>query len=321
MVDLNITLPENFLEEEERCGYVIPKQMKECWAVQMDCLAEFDRVCKEHYLRYFAHAGTLLGAVRHQGFIPWDDDIDVIMLREEYEKLANLGQEAFREGYFLQSSYNDKIVRGFMRVRKDGTTCLGDSCYGHKYHRGIWLDIFVLDALPESPRRLKFWKNRVNLDFHLIAFPVMRSWHKIMAEPPLKRIPFALMKPVLDLLLWLKGGKNNAFAKYEALCRKYENTDTPYIGDIAFLASKKKIFRDKKENYRDVVMLPFENMMLPCPVGYDDILRIQYGNYMEFVKGTAYHNDLFIDANNSYEKYDELSYKEYMNLFNQPKEN
>ena len=100
MVDLQLTPPEGFLGEEVRCGYTVTKQMKEVWAIELDLLKQFDIICEKHGLHYCVAAGTLLGAIRHGGFIPWDDDIDVYMLRNDYNKLMMLANE-FKSPYFL----------------------------------------------------------------------------------------------------------------------------------------------------------------------------------------------------------------------------
>ena len=76
----------SFFEEEIRCGYTVSAAMKRVWSIQLELLAVFQRVCREQGLRYFAAGGTLLGAVRHGGYIPWDDDIDLVMLRADYER-------------------------------------------------------------------------------------------------------------------------------------------------------------------------------------------------------------------------------------------
>ena len=104
MVELKLALPDHFLEEEVRDGYTVSKEMKEVWAVELDLLAEFMRVCDRHGIVYYADAGTILGAVRHKGFIPWDDDIDVMMMRDQYDKLQKIGPEEFRHPYFSRPS-------------------------------------------------------------------------------------------------------------------------------------------------------------------------------------------------------------------------
>src|SRR3712207_3357568 len=98
------TMPDSFLEEEIRCGYRVSAQMKRVWAVELDLLAKFVDVCERHELRYFLDSGTLIGAIRHQGFIPWDDDIDVSMPRKDYDKLWEIAQTEFSYPYFFQTT-------------------------------------------------------------------------------------------------------------------------------------------------------------------------------------------------------------------------
>ncbi|MEE3413068.1 MAG: LicD family protein, partial [Bacteroidales bacterium] len=93
MVDLKVTLPKDFLQEEKRDGFVVSPAMKEVWAVELDLLAEFQRVADKHKINYIASGGTMLGAVRHKGFIPWDDDVDIMMLRKDYNKLLSVAGE------------------------------------------------------------------------------------------------------------------------------------------------------------------------------------------------------------------------------------
>ena len=88
MVELEIKLPEGFLEEEVIDGVKVDRKTKEIWAVEMDLYFQLRRVCEKYGLKYFADGGTLLGAVRHKGFIPWDDDMDFAMKRDDYEKLC-----------------------------------------------------------------------------------------------------------------------------------------------------------------------------------------------------------------------------------------
>lgn len=92
---MKLDFPKDFLQEELRCDYLVTEEMKRVWAASMDLYAVLDEVCRAHGLRYFFGCGNLLGAARHQGFIPWDDDIDIIMPREDYEKLCAIAGEAF----------------------------------------------------------------------------------------------------------------------------------------------------------------------------------------------------------------------------------
>lgn len=93
----------DFFTEEYKCGFKVDVLRKKVWAIEIDLLLEFDRVCKMHGLRYFLAFGSLLGAIRHQGFIPWDDDMDVVMPRDDYQKLWMYADD-FKEPYFFSDT-------------------------------------------------------------------------------------------------------------------------------------------------------------------------------------------------------------------------
>ena len=99
-----MVLDASFFKEEERCGYLVTEKRKKVWAVGLELWERFDEVCKKHGITYYAYYGTLLGAVRHQGFIPWDDDIDVIMFRDEYKRFQEIAPSEFTEPYFFQNA-------------------------------------------------------------------------------------------------------------------------------------------------------------------------------------------------------------------------
>ena len=159
MVDLNIELPKGFLEEEVRCGYTVTRKMKEVWAVELDLLKEFKRVCNKYDLKYCADGGTLLGAIRHQGFIPWDDDLDIAMLRKDFEKLNEVAPAEFKKPYFWQTEETDKgSARGHAQLRNSDTTGIIKNEYEHQrnnnFNQGIFIDIFPFDTVIDSEEKL-----------------------------------------------------------------------------------------------------------------------------------------------------------------------
>ena len=85
-----LAINEDFFREEIRCGFTVSEMMKRVWAVEMEVLQQIHRICKDYGLTYYAHWGTLLGAIRHKGFIPWDDDIDIAMKRKDYQVLMRV---------------------------------------------------------------------------------------------------------------------------------------------------------------------------------------------------------------------------------------
>lgn len=153
MVDLKLDIPQSFYEEEERCGYVVKKEMKEVWAVELDLLAEFMRVCKKNNLIFYADGGTILGAVRHKGMIPWDDDIDLMMTRDDYDRLCKIAQKEFRFPYFFQTEETDPgSRRGHAQLRNSMTTGIlfCEKKQKLKFNQGIFIDIFPVEDLPDN---------------------------------------------------------------------------------------------------------------------------------------------------------------------------
>lgn len=125
---------------------------QQIWATEQEILDVIHQVCTEHGLRYSLAYGTLLGAVRHKGFIPWDDDIDLMMPREDYEKLLVIWNQSAPKGYILQNTRTDSdFTQNFTKIRKDHTTFLQDEAERTKhYHKGIFVDILPGDRVPSG---------------------------------------------------------------------------------------------------------------------------------------------------------------------------
>ena len=154
MIDINLTLPDGYLEAEERDGYLVSKETKEIWAVELDLLNEFIRVCDKYQIKYYADGGTILGAVRHGGFIPWDDDIDLVMKRGEFNRLNKIASSEFKYPYFWQTEETDPgSFRGHAQLRNSLTTGIlkAEADYKYKFNQGIFIDVFPMDYIPDNP--------------------------------------------------------------------------------------------------------------------------------------------------------------------------
>lgn len=304
MLPIKIELPEGFLEEEIRCGHTVTTENKKLWAVELDLLAEFDRVCKKHGLTYFADGGTLLGAVRHQGFIPWDDDVDVIMYREEYEKLARIAGQEFQYPYFFQSPHTDPgLVTGGSKLRNSKTTLISD--FDHKrpfQNKGIFIDIFILDNLPDSEFQLKIYKRRLQCYWRVLRYA---SYYDGYFKTDRNNSLRTRLVGKAALALKRIFGIERLSDGYTRTCSRYRDKNTKQIGDLESSRGKFS-FRKELYNPRDIIFSPFEHMQIPVSTHYDEILSILYGDYMVMKKVAGVHRALAYDAEIPYEEYGQI---------------
>ena len=272
----SITLPEGFLREETRDGYTISAKMKEVWAVELDLLQCFVNVCEKNNLRYFMDAGTLLGAVRHQGFIPWDDDVDVTMLWDDYVKLREIAEREFKGPYVFQSQ-----SRRFCKLRNTETTAI--SRRGFKMisptNHGIWIDIFPLVGLPPAPEREQFIRE---------ILECKKQTELIMREN--RDNPSVGVEDELSAKT----------AQFERLAARYPiSPATKKVASICpFTGNDHVIFN--YWDFQDTVPLPFEMLTLAAPRGYKNYLRTRYGVWKNPVPQFS-HGEIFFDTDRSYE--------------------
>ncbi len=165
-------MPSDYLERRDRTPSRIvldQEQVEQLRSVQVELLLEFDRICRELDLEYFAVYGTALGAVRHAGFIPWDDDLDVGMLRHDYDQLVQRAGPVVGDGYTLQTHESDPHAGYFFaKLRKDGTRCVDEMTWDSAQHGGVFIDVFPLDVQAE-----KGWRRLVQKRIRYVGFRLM----------------------------------------------------------------------------------------------------------------------------------------------------
>lgn len=288
---------EEFCVEEVRDGYEVDVKTKKLWYTELILLREFGEFCKKYDLKYYAGYGTLLGAVRHKGFIPWDDDIDIIMLRPDYQRMLELAPDHFGFPFYFQNYHTEAgggAIYNFSRLRDERTTCLDDSgeetCEDHP---GIFIDIFPYDAVPptiltERPGG----KYEIGLDIWLAA----ADPRVIIEQLTDGWEPLAGRDTMIDIL----------GIPYKERFDLYESFVTDMYDESEYVNIFTSQYRSKpykKEWYNDTVYLDFEFLKIPAPVGYDDVLRAQYGDYMTPCKGLSSHTIGFIDPDRPYMDY------------------
>ena len=294
MVELQTVFDASFYEEKTDCGFLVTKERKKLWAVELDLLLQLDRVCRENVIHYMLGAGTLLGAIRHKGFIPWDDDIDVYLLREDYDRLMTLS-DSFREPYFLQNAYTDHYFsRPFARLRNSNTTGFVTQKERYEANRGIFIDLFPIDGICEASA-VDFWQKRLNWYYKGIL--------RYYGFSSVKRMSSKIKKLLASAVIGVVGKERFSRAMERNLSR-YSKPGTRLWGNrsIHFDCPRS---RRPLEDYTRLIETEFEGFTFPIPANYDAMLRQQYGDYMTIPKDRpgSLHGGLTVSVDTPYQEY------------------
>lgn len=303
---IKVALPEHFLEEEVRWNYIIPEDMKKVWAVELDLLAELLRVCKKHDIQIFGDAGTILGAVRHKGFIPWDDDIDLMLLRDQYDKLCEVAAKEFQEPYFFQTEYTDPgSLRGHAQLRNSCTTGIlkQEATRHYSFNQGIFIDIFPLDTAPDEVTELEALQKRTAYCLKKARQNARKTTRYYPANSVLKRPVKKLAHLLLSGRLGSLTGFNGWYDKYEVECRKYHAKPSERVVKLSLPDESRKRLVWRREWFDQAVHLPFEFLTIPVPAGYMEFLDAYFGNWKTPVQDPTVHGGVIFDPSRSYKKY------------------
>ncbi|TDB55454.1 LicD family protein [Bacillus sp. CBEL-1] len=243
---------------------------------QINILNEFDRICKKHNLKYQLFAGTLLGAVRHKGFIPWDDDIDVCMLREDFEKFKSIAFTELTNKYFLQTYETDKEYnRQFIKIRKNDTEFVEKTFIESNIHHGIYIDVFALDNVHHDGVRSKIHRFLLYV-FSRIQLLRVNGFIKKVNNPIKKGIAI-LLSSMLMLVPKIFTDRLN-----DRVIKMY-NRKTKYISHLQNGVNKQRYYKYMMNinDFLEMENIEFENNFYPAPKQYDKILTRLFGDYMK----------------------------------------
>lgn len=277
-------------------------EKKELFNVLLDLLSQFDKICRENDLEYSIFAGTLLGAIRHKGFIPWDDDIDIAMSRKDYNKLLQLSSDKIPVPYFLQTPTTDKgYHKGFARLRNSNTTEISYIDAVFECNHGAFIDIFPLDAVPDKSdeflRQIKKLKKYVKL-LHFAGR--YNSGVGTLGLSRKKKYLYNLLVPLYKIGIL---NTKSIFEKYNSIASWYEDTATKRVGTICFSFDRERFIYDRIDYECGYDNLLFENLTVKGPHNYDNILIKSYGDYMVPVKQKTEHGDTLFDMKIPYRQY------------------
>lgn len=261
-------LPESFFKPETICGFYVDEERKKLWAILLDLLNQIDNICAKHNLTYFLCSGTLLGAIRHKGFIPWDDDIDIAMPREDYEKLISYASE-FKEPYFLQTPNTDKgFYLSYIKLRNTRTTFVDEKLIWCDFNQGCFIDIFPYDHFDKDDNDTLF--NKMKLCARSLGMVIKGTNPNFKYED----------KEILDLLSRKK--PIEIYNDIQSMAKTAGNENSPYLTSLVSTISHYSKKNFPKDCFKEIVRVPFENLSLPIPSGYDIILYKLYGDYMQY---------------------------------------
>lgn len=287
-MNLKYPVPESFWEEVTMCDYTVSAEMKRVWAVELDLLQELLRVCRKYNLRIYADGGTLLGAVRHKGFIPWDDDIDMIMLRADYDQLLAHADE-FEHPYFLQSVATDPhYTHRHAQLRNSQTACWSSReprCI-HRFNQGIFVDIFPADNIPMSPRAFNRYYKKEG-----VARQKFRLVSKFINSLP---------EPLYRFYRNHTHGLSDKarYADYEKVLRSVPYNKLGYVCEISFKHNYPLI---PVAYFGEPVWVDFEYIQMPILQESHKFLETFFGpDYMTPMQVSTEHGKMLYDTEHSY---------------------
>ncbi|WP_368250733.1 phosphorylcholine transferase LicD [Intestinibacter bartlettii] len=247
------------------------KLLRDLQLTELEILKVVHEFCEKNDIKYSLYAGTALGAVRHKGFIPWDDDVDIVMTRDEFEKFCLKWKQNPVEGYYFQNpnDYNKKIFNiNHGKIRKDNTILLSEGEDLNDGHHGVWVDIFILDKVKDSffgKKSVYFWgvmrtifsRNEISYDVNFVVKTVFKI---------LNSVPNALKKKIVSRA-------NKKVQKYKNLSSGYEWVDLSTITCFKIYFPKILVEKFTKIRFEDSDLIIFDD--------YDKLLTLEYGDYMQ----------------------------------------
>ena len=291
-----MNLDKSYFEDEVRDGFYVPSDIKHAWAAQLEVLKDVDEVCRKHNIQYFAEWGTLLGAVRRHGYIPWDDDMDICMKRQDYNRFLQIAEKEMSEGYQLFNINSDKENDNMLTRIISGRTIRLDKAYLEKYNGfpfSVGLDIFPLDFIAPT---------KEDDDFQCELIKIVNDVAQFGRE--VNAMDTEATKEILDIfeehiqkveqLCGINIDRNKDIVQQmnvliDRLSSLYTEEESEYITIMAIWVDNRS-YKLPKEYYQKSIRLPFENIDIPVPYAYDSILKKKYGDYMKLVHTWDSHN-------------------------------
>jgi len=280
-----LSFPEEFFADQEREGFFVSETMKRYWACLMEIMNVVDGICRKYDITYFADYGTLLGAVRHKGFVPWDDDIDLALKRPDYDRLLEVLPYELPEGYWLSSPFTNEDHRSFWSGVSNGRELNLSKehlaqFYGCPFVAAI--DLFPLDYLPRDPQEAEVVRS--------LFYSIWRIIQMVKDQHPQAEIEKSLreIEGFLDIQIdRSRNLRSQLWGLANQLVASYGEEDGDYLVQWrAYVLGKVKY---DKHWYDQTEYVPFETTAVPIANGSDEILKTLYGDWSRRVRGGQDH--------------------------------
>ena len=293
-----MTFNDTYFEDEVRDGFFVPSEIKRAWAAELEVLSEVDKICKKHNIQYFADWGTLLAAVRHEGFIPWDDDLDIVMKRADYNRFMEIAKTELPEGF---SAYNfrnhDNLWLFLGRVVGKQRICFEEE-HLERFHQFPYIagvDIFVLDYVSRDKEAEKA-RNELALRTIALADAIGEG----VVQPDVMEAEISKLEQTCDIQL-SRGlsaleMKRELYGLVELLFGWFKEEEADELTQLFPFGMKNGAFHFPKECYEHAIQLPYENTRIPVPIRYCEMLEKKYGDYMRLVRDAGGHDYPFFEA-------------------------
>lgn len=272
-------IPDQYFEDEVREGFYVPGMIKRAWAAQLEILEDIKKVCEKHNIQYFAEWGTLLGAVRHGGFIPWDDDMDLCMKRSDYNRFLAVAKKELPQGYSMLNFHDDDDYWQYLTRVVNSRQISFDEERLEKFHGFpfvVGIDIFPMDFLAQDPE-----EERLRCDLAALAAAVsdvIGDSGGITEELEQK---ICQLEEMCNVRVDRSGNvRRQLYTLSEQLFSLYGEEESSEL-TLMPLWMDQGVFRMPKSYYEHSIMLPFENTQIPVPAAYDAVLRLKYGEYVK----------------------------------------
>ena len=282
-----------FLQPEIRCETYISTDMKKVWFAELQMVELVIEICKKHDLSYQMIGGSLLGAVRHEGFIPWDDDIDIGMVRSHYEKFISFATKELKEPFFLQTSLSDPGRNiEYAQIRNSATSAIDLRYVDERltYNQGIFIDIFPIDAVGNE-KTLKAQQKKKTL-YRKIYQNTFSNGGDIQKRA----------KHVICKMLYYFIGPEKLYKKRNEIFSSVNIDTCEELGLVSWIFGTRRNYW-KRADILDCINVPFENLMVSIPQNYDRVLTQTYGDWHKYIKDAAMHDDIDFSTTYPYGEY------------------